>query len=75
MKLVDKISWLIGRVQRSLFPHLNQCLSTPFTEQEERLLSILELVQVERYVSKNIIHFRYPGRKPLDRRRPWHERL
>ena len=40
MKLADKISWLIGRVQRSLFPHLNQCLSTPLTEQEGRAAGI-----------------------------------
>jgi hypothetical protein len=36
MMLIDTISWLMGRVQRSLFPHLNQCLPTPLTEQEER---------------------------------------
>ena len=47
MKLVDTISWLMGRVQKSLFPHLNQCLPTPLTEQEERLVSILEIIQVE----------------------------
>ena len=67
MKLTDKISWLMGRVQRSLFPHLNQCLTTPLTEQEERLVSILEIVQVERHVPRNITRFRYPGRNPLDR--------
>jgi hypothetical protein len=67
MKLTDKISWLMRRVQRSLFPHLNQCLTTPLTEQEERLVSILEIVQVERYVPRNITRFQYPGRKPLDR--------
>ena len=67
MKLVDTISWLMGRVQKSLFPHLNQCLPTPLTEQEERLVSILEIIQVERYVTKNIKSFRYPGRNPLDR--------
>ncbi|MBU1565319.1 MAG: transposase [Proteobacteria bacterium] len=67
MKLRDKISWLMGRVQRSLFPHLNQCLTTPLTEQEERLVSILEILQVERYVSKTNTRFRYPGRKLLDR--------
>lgn len=67
MKLIDTISWLMGRVQRSLFPHLNQCLPTPLTEQEERLVSILEIVQVERYVPINITNYRYPGRKPFDR--------
>ena len=50
MKLTDKISWLMGRVQRSFFPHLNQCLPTQLTAQEERLVSILEIVQIERHV-------------------------
>ena len=67
MKLIDTISWLMGRVQKSLFPHLNQCLPAPLTEQEERLVSILEIVQVERYLLKYIKSFRYPGRNPLDR--------
>lgn len=67
MKLPDKISWLMGRVQRSLFPHLNQCLATPLTAQEERLVSILEIVQVERHVPRIVRRYRYPGRKPLDR--------
>jgi len=67
MKLPDKISWLMGRVQRSLFPHLNQCLATPLTAQEERLVSILEIVQVERHVPRRVRRYRYPGRKPLDR--------
>lgn len=31
------------------------------------MLSILEFVQAERYVPKNIVNFRYHGRKPLDR--------
>jgi hypothetical protein len=57
----------MGRVQKSLFPHLNQCLSTPLTEQEERLVSILEIAQVERYLSRNITNYRYSGRNPLDR--------
>ena len=66
MKLTDKISWLMGRVQKSLFPHLDDCLETSLTEQEQRLVSILEIVQVEKYVPKNTAgHWR--GRKPLDR--------
>lgn len=67
MKLREKISWLMGRVQWSLFPHLNQCLKTPLTVQEERLVSILEIVQVERHVPKNVPRYRWPGRTPLDR--------
>ncbi|MDO8946705.1 MAG: hypothetical protein Q7U88_06035 [Desulfocapsaceae bacterium] len=52
MKLKEKISWLMGRVQRSLFPHLNECLDTRLTELEQRLVTILEVVQVEKYVPK-----------------------
>ena len=48
MKLAEKVSCLMGRVQENLFPHLNQCLKTPLTAQEERLVSILEIMQVER---------------------------
>ncbi len=67
MKLIEKISWLMGRVQKTLFPHLNQCMSRPLTPQEERLVSILELIQIERYVPRTMTNFRYPGRKQLDR--------
>ncbi len=66
MKLTDKISWLMGRVQKSLFPHLAECFETPLTEQEKRLISILEIVQVEKYVS-NRTTYQWRGRKPLDR--------
>jgi hypothetical protein len=66
MKLTDKISWLMGCVQKNLFPHLDECFDAPLTEQEKRLVSILEIVQVEKHVSKSATrHWR--GRKPLDR--------
>lgn len=67
MKLTEKISWLMGRVQQSLFPHLNHCLKKPLTPQEERLVTILEIVQVEQHVPRSITNYRWPGRKPLDR--------
>ena len=67
MRLTEKISWLMRRVQKSLFPHLNECLPTPLTEQEKRLVSILEIVQIERHVPGIVTRYRYPGRKPLDR--------
>ena len=38
MKLMEKISWLMGTVQRSLFSHLDVCLSVPLTEQEKHLV-------------------------------------
>jgi len=37
MKVVEKVSWLMGRVQGNLFPHLSECLKTPLTDQEKRL--------------------------------------
>lgn len=66
MKLKGKISWLVCRVQRSLFPHLNECFATPLTSQEQRLVTILEIVEVERYVPKNAAS-QWLGRKPLER--------
>jgi hypothetical protein len=50
MKLKVKISWLMGTVQRSLFPHLDECLPVPLTEQEKHLVKILELIQIEAFV-------------------------
>lgn len=66
MKLKEKISWLMGRVQRSLFPHLNDCLETALTEQEQRLVMLLEFVQVERYVPRKAVT-QWLGRKALER--------
>lgn len=66
MKLTDKISWLMGRVQRSLFPRLDECFDTHLTEQEQRLATMLEIVQVERYVPKKSTTQRL-GRKLLER--------
>ncbi len=66
MKLKNKISWLMGRVQKSLLPHLDECFDTSPAEQEKRLVSILEIVHVEKYVS-NRTTYQWRGRKPLDR--------
>ncbi len=50
MKLKTRIPWLMGTLQQSLFPHLDECLSSPLTEPEKRLVKILELVQIEKYI-------------------------
>lgn len=50
MKLKERISWLMGTVQQSLFPHLDECLPAPLTEQEKHLVKILELIQIETHV-------------------------
>ncbi len=31
-------------------------------------MSILEIIQIEQYVPKTVTRYRYPGRKPLDRK-------
>ncbi len=66
MKLKEKISWLMGRVQLSLFPHLNECLETVLTEQEQRLVMLLEFIKVERYIPKKAAN-QWLGRKILER--------
>ena len=66
MKLEEKISWLMGRVQRSLFPHLDECFDTLLTAQERRLVTILEIVQVEKHVPKSR-KTQYMGRILLER--------
>ncbi len=56
----------MARVQKRLFPHLDECFDTPPTEQEKRLAAILEIVQVEKYIS-NYATYQWHDRKPLDR--------
>ena len=58
MKLKAKISWLMGTVQQSLFPYLDESLPDPLTEPERPLVKILKLVQIEQHV-------------PVRRRRQW----
>jgi hypothetical protein len=40
----------LSTIQQSLFPHLDECLPSPFTEPEKRLVKILELIGIERHV-------------------------
>jgi hypothetical protein len=66
MKLGQGISWLLGNLQRSLFPHLEECWGTALTEKEEQLVSILELVRIEKYVPWSAIN-QWMGRKLSER--------
>lgn len=50
MKLGKAITWLRRTLQRSLFPNLEEFWNTTLTDKELQLVSILELVQVERFV-------------------------
>src|SRR4030042_4933431 len=66
MKLREKISWVMGTVQQHLFPRLEECWERPFTDKEQQLVSILELVQIEKFVIPSSPQ-RF-GRKRHDRR-------
>ncbi len=50
MKLKERISWLMGTVQQSLFPHLDECFPAPLTKREQHLVKVLELIQIEKFV-------------------------
>lgn len=65
MKLKEKISWLVGRMQQQLFPIIEGCCTSPLTEQEKRLMKIFELVKVENHVH---VSQRWMGRPPAERK-------
>jgi len=66
MKLRERISWLFENVQKSLFPHLDECFESPLTEQEKRLVGILGILEVEKHIPKKASRQRF-GRKLLER--------
>ena len=66
MKLKERISWLMGSVQRSLYPQLDDYLDVPLTDQEKHLVSILEIVQVEKHIPKSAFN-QWLGRKLEER--------
>ena len=66
MKLGKAISWLMGGLQRSLFPHLEDCWRISLTEKEQQLVSILEIVRVEKYVPFSSAN-QWMGRKLSER--------
>ena len=56
MKLREAVSWLMGTLQRNLIPCLEECWERPLTDKERQLVSILELLQIEKFAGR-------PGRK------------
>ena len=44
MKLGKAVSWLMGNLQRSLFPKLEECWQLPLTQKEQRLIALLEML-------------------------------
>lgn len=65
-KLRDRIAWLMGTLQRHLFPRLEECGERPLTDKEQQLVSILELVRIEDYVGHS--NAQRCGRKLSERR-------
>jgi len=66
VKLGKAISWLKRTLQDNLFPRLEECWNSPLTDKEQQLVSILELVEVERYVFRSA-SYQWLGRKLCER--------
>lgn len=60
---MERISYLLGSVQRSLFPYLREEVGE-LTENERRFVLVLEVVEIEKYVRNH----HWLGRKPKDRK-------
>jgi hypothetical protein len=65
MKLREAVSWLMGTLQRNLIPGLEECWERPLTEKERQLVSILEVLHIERFAGRPCRRF---GRKARERR-------
>ena len=65
MKLTEKIPWLMGRLQRTLFPCLEECCATPLTKQEKHLVKVLEIIEIENHVCRGR---QWTGRPPAERK-------
>ena len=66
MKLRETISWLMGTLQRGLFPYIEECAEAPLTAKQKQLVQILEIVQVEKSVPKTAAK-QWMGRKIQER--------
>jgi len=64
LKLSERISWLKKTIQENLFPHLRECLDDPPTEKQKDLIMILEVVEIEKYVTH--LNSSWTGRPPED---------
>ena len=66
VKLSKAISWLVRGLQQVLFPELEDWWQSPLTDKQQQLISILELVQIEKFVLHSA-STQWLGRKLLDR--------
>jgi hypothetical protein len=65
LKLSERISWLKTTIQENLFPHLRECFDDPLTEKQKDLILVLEVVEIEKYVTH--LNDSWTGRPPEDR--------
>ena len=65
MNLKDSVSWIMGQMQVKLFPHLAEVFTDPMTEKQKKLITILEIIEIERYVKSP--EYQWMGRKLKDR--------
>ena len=65
MRLRETISWLKAKIQADLFPHLQESFTDPITEKQKKLITILELVGIEKHVKSP--EYQWMGRKLKDR--------
>lgn len=62
---MDKIAQIWDRVERRLFPHLNECLDK-MTQKHHDLAAALEVIRIEEHVEPEWTH--WLGRPPADRK-------
>lgn len=62
--LMERLSWIWNKIQRLLFPELEDVLG-PLTDKQQKLIAILELARIEDLVSNN---YKGIGRYKKDRR-------
>jgi hypothetical protein len=65
MRLRETISWLKAKIQADLFPHLQESFTDLITEKQKKLITILELVEIEKHVKSP--EYQWMGRKLKDR--------
>ena len=59
--LKQTVSKYLDKLQQSLFPFLNDHLEAPLTEKLQKLIIILDMIEIERFVFD---HRGYVGRPP-----------
>lgn len=65
MKTLERISWIKAKIQSNLFPHLEENLTDVMTEKQKKLIMILEMIEIEKYVLSP--EYQWMGRKLKDR--------